>query len=310
MRFEVKRSGSFRIQLALATWLLWPLAAQAGGLDGLLGISREANDRPTGPLPAVRVDDSVRRAAPGTENIVALLGGSPDGSREERFTRNLQQQVGGTYLHGDYDLDDLVGTMLPQDRATRPISNLYFTGHITGRHRSVFPELPQALPDQPVVAVLETGSGANDRVLNANNQFFSRYDTRMRELGLEPTDVWAPNSQIVFKNCNAASMTRPFIDQLADRVPESTTIEAYTGEYDWNTFTRYNLGWNKTTDRFLDWRTEGVHNLGRQQRGLTLIRGRWRPGMEVGDVASAGATTATTVGLESGASERPVTLSD
>ncbi len=228
----------------------------------LASAPRSANIR----IPAL-VDSSIRRAAPGTENVVALLGGSEDGSDEERYARNFNQQVGGRYLHGGYGLGDLVETLLPADRASRPLSNLYFAGHMVSVPREQFPRATPAQPDDPYLGFLIAGRQEADNVMNLDNQFFNRYDARMRELGLTPADVWAPNSQIVFKPCGTARYSREFLDQFAERVPESTTIEAYSTPYTWESHTQYPFGI----------RTGEVHRMARQEEGLVLMRGRWKP---------------------------------
>lgn len=215
----------------------------------------------------VRTDRTIRRASPGTRNIVALMGASTDGSAEESYSRNLHQRVGGDYLHGRYGIGDLVDTMVPRTGRRVPISNLYFAGHMTGTPRANFPELTPARPGEPNLGFLLAGRQDMGHALNYRNQFFEQYDARMGELGLTPDQVWAPNAQIVLKNCKAAYYDRPFLEEFSRRVPKGATIEAYDKDFNWSSYTQYPLGIQ----------TGLTHNLGRQRDGLVILPGQWEP---------------------------------
>src|SRR6185369_2841879 len=123
-----------------------------------------------------RSDESVRQAAPGTRNVVALFGGSREGSDEDTYMRNLHQNTGGTLLRGSYSSRDLVDALLPGAGA-QPISNFYGGGHIMllPRANATYINPPaEGAPnaDPRYVGALVTGDVSEANVLNDNRGRF------------------------------------------------------------------------------------------------------------------------------------------
>ncbi len=259
------RNGNSRILAALLIFglVLAPSAANAG-IFGLFGGSDSGGSGSGRVNVPVVTDDTVRRAAPGTRNLTTLVGGSSLDSDEDSFARNLQQQVGGQLLHGNYGVDDMVTAMMPGKDMT-PLSNFYMTGHSTSVPRNLLPDITPSNPNDPYIHTLFAGQPSRDSMITEN--FLPAYDKRMQELGLSPRDVWAKGAQINLKPCSVAKNNRDFLNQLAERVPEDVTITAYNQPYNWSNFTQYPFGI----------RTGTKHLMGEQQEGLVKIQGRWKP---------------------------------
>ncbi|MBI4867674.1 MAG: hypothetical protein HY816_12050 [Candidatus Wallbacteria bacterium] len=228
---------------------------------------------------ALRAGSSADRAASSVRIVPAndpgvltvLVGSSPDGSPEEKYSAGFQRQFGGQRLHGLYTPDELAEAIVSADRASTPLKGLYFVGHITLVPKKNFPDVRPVKPEDEYLGMLVVGKMNKTHILNYKRQFLDRFDARLRELGLRPDQVFAPGARIAFRVCLVARYMPDFLDELAERVPQTATIEAYTVPFVWSNSTWYPL----VSNVFGAFNTRYL--FGEQAQGLTCISGRWKP---------------------------------
>ncbi len=266
------RPGRRLASILFALFLTVALVPAPAAAEQIFGAGQPRTDLDGADNRPIVTDESVRRADPGTRNLIALVGASPDGSEEEKYSIRLEREVGGKRLHGLYTIAELVEAILPGDDDNRPLANLYIVGHISLFPLKAVPERKPEKPEHTYHGLIMVGQSSREHALNLNSQFLDELDEALAERDLTPADVFAPGARIAFKVCLTARYCRSFLDALSERMPIGTQIEAYSVPYVWSTATRYPLI-SSVLGNFNE-----KYVFGEQNQGLTYIQGKWKPG--------------------------------
>jgi hypothetical protein len=267
--FVVTRSSwlPFLLALALAALPAVCLAESHFGATGTDPADPNAGVR----IPVAVTDDTVRRAASGTENLISLVGASPDGSAEERYSIGLERLAGGKRLHGNYTLEQLVEALVSARRSSKPLSNVFFCGHITLVAKASMPEVKPVRADEEYLGFMLVGETSKPRCLNYQEQFIKAFDKALADKNLTPGEVFSRDARVSFKVCLTARYCRDFLEQVAARLPEGAVVEAYTVPFVWSTAFQVplvSLVLGNFDQRFL---------FGEQAEGLVHLKGKWKP---------------------------------
>lgn len=267
---------SLFVLLLLATFAV----AQPAAAKNRFGGSQAASDaegakppskpRATVNLPPAVTDETIRPPRAGTEHLVAVVGGAADGTEEEKYSIGLQDQVKGKRIHGDYKISQLVDTIVCAGRRDRPLSGLFFCGHIVMVPKENFTDVKPVKPDEKYLGFVLVGAVEKSRCLNYLDQYLQEFDKALEQKGMTPGDIFTDDARISVKVCLTAYYCRDFLEKLAERLPVGGVIEAYSVPFVWHTAFHVPLV-SAVVGNF-----DNKFLYGEQMDGLRHLKGKWR----------------------------------
>jgi hypothetical protein len=175
------------------------------------------------------------RGAGNGDRIVVEIGVPDAKSAEHLYVTHLAKALDATEtFEGKYELDALVNDIVDparRDGGRKKISTLDFAGHMT----YVSPKMDGNLvKDEKGVPFGYLTAGAGTYAADLHAHFVEKLDAALKAKGLTLGDVFAPGAVIEFKVCDGAVDAKPLMDGLAERLPSSVRVKAYSKGYVWS----------------------------------------------------------------------------